>query len=151
MKAKLFVLAMLVCSISLIAGCKNEQHKGKSSDKIVLPQDIRNIITQKYPDATILDFDKEQNGSEVKIKDKGIQKEVWFGTNGEWISTEWDTRTEDVPVAIMAALLNSAYQQYKIKDIDAIEKTNGMFYVFELKLDNNEVKITFNADAQIVQ
>lgn len=151
MKTKLFVLAMLVCSISLIAGCKNEHHKGKSSDKIVLPQAIRNIITQKYPNATILDFDKEQNGSEVKIKDKGIQKEVCFGTNNEWVSTEWDTRTEDVPVAIMGALLNSAYQQYKIKDIDAVEKPTGMFYVFELKLDDNEVKITFDADAQVVE
>lgn len=151
MKKKLFVLTMLICSISLFAGCKNEKQKGKETSSIVLPKSIQSFLNTKYPDATVLDFDREQNGSEVKIKDKKIQKEIWFNTNDEWIRTEWDIRAKDVPVVIMGALEYSAYQQYTVKEVDVIEKPTGMYYVFDLKQDNNEVKITFDANGQIVK
>lgn len=151
MKKNLFLLAMLVFSVSLLAGCNNEKQKGKPVNEATLPKAIQDVLTAKYPDATILEYDQMKNGSEVKIKDKKIQKEVWFNTNEEWIRTEWDIRAEDVPVAIIGALEYSAYQQYKIKEVDVIEKPTGMYYVFDLKQDNNEVKITFDANGQIVK
>lgn len=149
MKGKLSVLAVLVCCISLFTGCNNNQKKVKNT--VEVPQAIQKILTQKYPDATVLEFDKEKSGPEVDIQDKGIRKEVLFNTNNEWIYTKWDIRAEDVPVVVMDELASSAYNQYKIEEVDAIEKPAGMFYVFELKMDNNEVKLTFDSKGQLIE
>lgn len=149
MKEKLSVLAILVCCISLFIGCSNNQKKVKST--VEVPKDIQSVLNQKYPDATVLEFDKEKNGPEVDIQDKGVRKEVLFNTNNEWIYTKWDIRPEDVPVAVMDELASSAYNQYKVKEVDAIEKPAGMFYVFELKQNNNEVKLTFDSEGQLIE
>lgn len=117
---------------------------------IQLSKEIQGFLDQKYPGATLLDIDKEKFGTEIDILDKNIHKEVKFDLSDAWISTEWEIHAKDVPVAIMDALATSQYNQYRIDDIDAIEKPAGMFYVFELEQDNNEVKITFNAEGQVV-
>ena len=116
-----------------------------------MPKAIQSFLNQKYPNATVLEFDKEKNGPEVDIKDKGIRKEVLFNANNEWVYTQWDIRPEDVPVVVMDELASSAYNQYKVEEADAIEKPAGMFYVFELKMDNNEVKLTFDAEGQLIE
>ena len=54
------------------------------------------------------------------------------------------------PAAIMDALQNSAYTQYKIEGITAIERPDGLFYDFELKQDNNEIHIILDSEAKIV-
>ena len=66
----------------------------------------------------------------------------------ELLETEISAR--DVPAAIMDALQNSAYNQYKIEDITAIERPDGLFYDFELKQDNNEIHIILDSEAKIV-
>ena len=140
MKEKLSVLAILVCCISLFIGCSNNQKK--VTNTVEVPKAIQSFLNQKYPNATVLEFDKEKNGPEVDIKDKGIRKEVLFNANNEWVYTQWDIRPE---------LASSAYNQYKVEEVDAVEKPAGMFYVFELKMDNNEVKLTFDAKGQLIE
>lgn len=147
MKGKLSVLAMLVCCLAILAACNN--NKNKENQSVQVPAAIKKIISQKYPDATILKFEKEQNGSEVEIKDKGFHKEVSFGANGEWIKTQWDLRAEDVPTLIMDGLTSSQYNQYTVEDVDAEENPNGTFYTFELKMNNNEIKLTFDSAGQL--
>lgn len=149
MKEKLSVLAILVCCISLFSGCND--HQKKVNKTVEIPQALQNFISTKYPQATVLKFDQEKKGTEVDIKDKDINKEVVFNDKNEWISTKWDTRPEDVPVVVMDELASSAYNQYKVLEVDAIEKPAGMFYTFELKMDNNEVKLTFDAEGQLVK
>ncbi len=111
MKEKLSVLAILVCCISLLAGCNN--HQKKVNQTVEVPQVFRNFISTKYPQATILKLDKEKSDTEK--------------------------------------LASSAYNQYKVLEVDAIEKPAGMFYVFELKQDNNKVKLTFDSEGQLIE
>lgn len=143
MNTKLFTFSLLVCSIWIFSGCREKQQKENQTTTI--PQAIQKAIEQKYPNATILSFEKEHNGSEVEIQDQGIKKEVQLGSNNEWISTMWSIRAEDVPVNIVYALENSAYNQYDIQEVDVIERPQGLFYTYELKQFNNEVKITFDS------
>ena len=48
MKEKLSVLAILVCCISLLAGCNN--HQKKVNQTVEVPQVFRNFISTKYPE-----------------------------------------------------------------------------------------------------
>lgn len=149
MKGKLSFLAILVCCIPLFIGCSNNQKQ--ATNTVEVPKAIQSFLNQKYPNATVLEFDKEKKGPEVDIREKGIRKEVIFNTNKEWVYTKWDIRPENVPVVVMDELASSAYNQYKVKEVDAIEKPAGMFYVFELKMDNNEVKLTFDSKGQLIE
>lgn len=59
MKEKLSVLAILVCCISLFIGCSNNQKK--VTNTVEVPKAIQSFLNQKYPNATVLEFDKEKN------------------------------------------------------------------------------------------
>ena len=149
MKTKLSVLLLYLCSLTLFAACSNNRQKQKTpAENVATP--IRNFLKQKYPAATILKSEKETNGTEVDIQEKSLHKEVWFDTKEQWVSTHWEISARDVPAAIMDALQNSAYNQYKIEDITAIERPDGLFYDFELKQDNNEIHIILDSEAKIV-
>ncbi|WP_456087345.1 PepSY-like domain-containing protein [Parabacteroides sp.] len=149
MKTKLSVLLLCLCSLTLFATCSNSPQKQKAAaENVAAP--IQNFLKHKYPAATILKSEKETNGTEVDIQEKNLHKEVWFDTKDQWVSTHWEISARDVPVAVMDALQSSAYNQYKVEDITAIERPDGLFYDFELKQDNNEIHVVLNSNAQIV-
>ena len=50
----------------------------------------------------------------------------------------------------MDAVFVAMPDQYKIEDITAIERPDGLFYDFELKQDNNEIHIILDSEAKIV-
>lgn len=149
MKVKLSVLAILVGCLFLLITCSDQQKKANKA--IDMPLVIQKALKEKYPKATVLDFEKENNGSEVDIQERGTRKEVFFDTNGKWLYTKWDIHPEKVPVVIMDELVSSIYKQYKVKEVNVIEKPTGTFYVFDLKHHNNEVKITFNSMGQVLE
>ena len=64
---------------------------------------------------------------------------------------KFDIHAEDVPVDIMDNLTNSAYHEYKIDEVTQIDKPSGTFYVFKLEHENNEVRLTFNSEAQLLK
>lgn len=130
----------------------NENGNGGNDNfqPIVIPQAITDIINEKYPGSTILDFDSEFSGIEVDILHNNIHKDLFFNTSNEWVYTEWDIYEANVPAIIMNALRASEYSNYRIDDIDFIEKPTGTFYVFDLEQGNNDIKMTFNAEGTIV-
>ena len=150
MKLKVSFTAVLFMSYCLFLTVGCQQKKQGSDDKSV-PQAIQKVIQIKYPGATITDYDKDAAGVEVDIKDKGVKKEVLLGKNNEWLSTKFDIHAEDVPVDIMDNLTNSAYHEYKIDEVTHIDKPSGTFYVFKLEHENNEVRLTFNSEAQLLK
>lgn len=148
LKASFTVILCISCYLFLAVGC---QQKKQGSDNKSIPQAIQKAIQTKYPGAIITDYDKDAAGVEVDIKDKGVKKEVLLSKNNEWLSTKFDIHAEDVPVGIMDNLTNSAYHEYKIDDVEQIDKPSGTFYVFKLEHENNEIRLTFNSEAQLLK
>ena len=138
MKLKVSFTAILFmsCCLFLTVGC---QQKKQGFDDKSVSQAIQKVIQIKYPGATITDYDKD------------VKKEVLLGKNNEWLSTKFDIHAEDVPVDIMDNLTNSAYHEYKIDEVTQIDKPSGTFYVFKLEHENNEVRLTFNSEAQLLK
>lgn len=114
-----------------------------------IPQAITDAIDEMYAGATVVDFDKEKNGFEVDILHNSIYKDVYFNAANEWISTEWDITEDKVPAIVMNALKASDYKNYRIEDIDQIEKPAGTFYLFELEQGDNDVEVTISAEGNI--
>ena len=116
---------------------------------VVIPQAISDAINEMYPGATVLEFDQEKNGFEVDILHNNIYKDVYFNTENQWVSTEWDITKDQVPAIVMNALQASEYKNYTIDDIDLIEKPEGTFYVFDLEQGDNDVEVTFDSEGNI--
>ena len=114
-----------------------------------IPQAITDAINEMYAGATIVDFDQEKNGFEVDILHNSVYKDVYFNAANEWISTEWDITEDKVPAIFMNALKASDYKNYRIEDIDQIEKPAGTFYLFELEQGDNDVEVTISAEGNI--
>lgn len=114
-----------------------------------IPQAITDAINEMYAGATIVDFDQEKNGFEVDILHNSVYKDVYFNAANEWISTEWDITEDKVPAIVMNALKASDYKNYRIEDIDQIEKPAGTFYLFELEQGDNDVEVTISAEGNI--
>lgn len=112
-------------------------------------QAITDAIDEMYAGATIVDFDQEKNGFEVDILHNSVYKDVYFNAANEWISTEWDITEDKVPAIVMNALKASDYKNYRIEDIDQIEKPAGTFYLFELEQGDNDVEVTISAEGNI--
>lgn len=149
MKTKLTTFALFLCCAFIFAACHNNSHK--KNDPSSLPPALQKVINQKYPGATLQDYDKDAGGYEVNLDDKNRRKEVLFSAAGEWLSTKWEIKANEVPPVIMDNLTNSAYADYKIKEIDCVERPNGLFYVFELEHDNNDIHLTFTSGGQPVR
>ncbi|WP_297906697.1 PepSY-like domain-containing protein [uncultured Parabacteroides sp.] len=147
-KASFTAILFMTCCLFMIVGC--QQKKQYPEDKPV-PQSIQKAILAKYPEATVTGYDKDNAGTEVNIKDKGVKKEVLLGKKDEWLSTKFDIHAEDVPVNIIDNLANSAYHEYRIVEVIQIDKPSGTFYVFKLEHENNEVNLTFNSEAQLLK
>ncbi|WP_289004543.1 PepSY-like domain-containing protein [uncultured Parabacteroides sp.] len=114
-----------------------------------IPQAITDAINEMYAGATVVDFDQEKNGFEVDILHNSIYKDVYFNAANEWVSTEWDITEDKVPAIVMNALKASDYKNYRIEDIDQIEKPAGTFYLFELEQGDNDVEVTISAEGNI--
>lgn len=117
---------------------------------LVIPEAIINKIKSLYPQAQFLEFEKKGTFIEIDIIDGKVHKEVLFNSNNEWISTEWDIRTSDVPTNVMNALKASEYKDYRIDDVEVLEKPEGLFYVFELESGKTEIYLTISAEGIIV-
>lgn len=115
----------------------------------VTPDAIKTFIANRYPGATILEIDTEARGIEVDILHETIHKDVWFNSDNQWMYTEWEIRSDQVPDIVMNALRSSQYASYQIDDIDVIEKPDGLFYEFELEQGDKEMTVTFSEDGTL--
>lgn len=119
-------------------------------EPLVISQAIIDKIKEMYPNAVFLEFDKEGAFIEIDIRDGNIHKEILFDSNNEWVSTTWEIRSSDVPEIVMNTLKSSEYGNYKIDEIDIVEKPDGKYYIFELESGNKEVHLTIKSDGTII-
>lgn len=113
------------------------------------PNTIESQIQEMYPDAWIIETDREHNRIEVDILHGNIGKEVLFDTNGNWLQTSWDVRINNLPEAI-TAYVNANFAGYRIDDADYYETPSGNFYKIEVERGEWEQNIFLDADGNLV-
>ena len=115
-------------------------------------ESIVNTIQKLYPTAQILEVEKEAEGIEVDILDKGIHKEVLLNGKNEWMYTQWDILASSLPVAVREAIANMGYTMNEVDDAEIIEHNNGTsYYKVELEKGEVEKEVYFTQDGQEVK
>lgn len=133
----------------LLKAIPDDDNNNNNFQPVVIPQAITDAINKMYPGATVLEFDSEKTGFEVDILHNNIYKDVYFNTSNEWQYSEWDIKEADIPTVVINAYKASDYKDYRIDDVDLIEKPAGISYVLELEKGNDDVKMTISSDGKI--
>lgn len=116
-----------------------------------LPAAVTDYIRQHYPQARLVDIERERNGIEVEILDGRTPRELIFSAAGEWLSTRTEVRQSEVPAAVLDALRASDYASWEIDDIDLILTPDGEWYEFDLEepRTDRETKLKIRPDGEI--
>lgn len=121
----------------------------------VVSDAIKDLIAKKYPDARIVEIEKEANGmTEVEIVDKNIRKEVLLNADGTWNSTVWDiskAHLENGGQAVLDAIA-AEYPGYVIDDVEFVEtatNTKGYFLI-ELEQGGKELKVKVTSEGELL-
>lgn len=111
---------------------------------------IKSFIQEKYPDAAIIDTDKDKAGLiEVEILHENIIKDVYFDSSFAWVYTKWDIAIASLPSAVRNAVAD-AYPAYTIDDADYIQSSTAECYKLELEIGNFEEVVYVTPDGEIV-
>ena len=136
------LLPILFISLAALWACDEEN--------IVVNNDIKSFIEQKYEGARILYAEQEFNGEiDVEIIHNNTKKEVKFNRKNNWISTTWDVAINDLPYAARESVINR-YPDYRIDDVDYIETPSGDRYKVEMEKGEWDKTLFVTADCEIL-
>lgn len=111
---------------------------------------IEEFIASKYPGARILDQDWDDGYLEVEIWHDGREKEVYFNGSEEWVWSQWDVRTSELPEAVKT-VLEAEFPDYRIDDAEFVETPGSEYYRIELEgRGDQEINVRIAPDGTIL-
>lgn len=118
----------LIVVLLLLIACDNDGMYGSQLNSTIVE-----FIQKEYRGAIIRSAEYDDNGLyEVEIKHDSRIKELYFGTNNNWVYTTWNVKISDIPPTIKNAI-SARYPGYRIDDADYIESVEKSYYKIELE------------------
>lgn len=125
-----------------------------------LPQTPENSIKawldEHYPDARIVEVDREDNGTEVEIINHGWKLEIIFNRASEWLytKTDYERKLDMIETEVMNTLRGLSYYTSD-RNIDDAERydtaKSGTFYAFEIETPRDDVKVYIALDGTLLE
>lgn len=112
--------------------------------------DVEKFIAQKYPGARITDRDKSDGYLEVEIWHDNKEKEVKFNGRNEWVRTEWEIRSNELPAAVTDAISKGGYSLGD-DEADVVETPSGKWYEVEVRKGREEYKLWIDESGKILR
>lgn len=147
MNIKLFtMIAATVCGMSFVS-CDDDDNINMSN----LPGAIQEEFSTKYPNAQIEEWEQKNGYSVVDFRWDGFEAEAWFGTDG-WVMTETDIPYQSLPEAVRTSFEASQYANWKIEDIDKVERLNTeTVYVIEVESGETEYDLYYSSNGILIK
>lgn len=111
--------------------------------------DVPAFIENKYPGARIIETDYDDGKVEIDIIHDSREKNVYLNKSGEWLYTEWDVLTTELPDAVLSTV-RSNYSDYVIEDIDYVESPTQDHYKIDLEKGNKDRIVRITAAGNII-
>ena len=123
---------------------------GEPGTKPVISDAVRAFIKEKYPNAVVEDYGCNVNGMfEVDIVDGGIEKELYFDSDDNWVQTNWDVPASLLPVEVSESIAVN-FPDFRIDDTEYIERPEIVFYEIELEKGGAEHVVYIAPDGTII-
>lgn len=134
----------------------NDDGNGDGNNESLLPDvpadmmaAVKEFVRKNYPEARIIEVERENGRIEVDIIHEKQNKEIVFSTGYEWISTSWDVQA--LPVKVTDAIAASQYSGYRVDDAEYVETPAGSYYLIELEQGDKEVKVKINEEGEFIE
>lgn len=145
MKLRFLVLAVILGSLSLFACSDDDNYKPD--------QTVKEAFEAKFPAATRVSWEKKGIYRVADFRENNKEMTAWFDATGNWYMTETDLNTiNELPEAVKTAFLQSKYAEWKIDDIDMLErKDSETLYIIEIESGDQEVDLYYSADGILIK
>ncbi len=146
-------LFWIFAAVMLFAGCNDDDDNSvQKMDPSELPMQTKSFVETAYPSARIVDIEVEHGIIEMEIIDNGVERELYFTLDGEWLRTTTDILRADLPQAVLTAVAGTEYASWTIDDIDWVQTPSGEWYLLELDKpkSNREVNLKITATGEIL-
>ena len=111
---------------------------------------IESAVQNLYEGARIIEIDREYNKIEVDIVHNQIGKEITFDTQLNWLYTQWDVWSRNLP-EIIQGYIQSNYTNAWIDDAEYYETPNGNYYEVDIERHGDrDIDLWFDADGNPV-
>lgn len=115
-----------------------------------IPAGIESKVKAMYPNAVIIEMDRDNGNIEVDIIDQNIGKEVVFNSANEWIYTSWEIRPNTLPY-VVKAVITTNYPDYEIDDVDFYETPAGNYYDIEVEKGDKDLHVKVSERGEILK
>lgn len=136
---------MLLLSISMSACAQKIK-------EIEVPQPVKTAFTTKFPQATAVKWELEDGKEyEAEFKENGKERSATFSLTGQWMETETEIKTAELPAAVTQAIATS-FAGSKVEEAETVETPDrGTFYEVELEKGEQPLEVQFAADGTVLK
>jgi hypothetical protein len=135
--------------ISMLSVVMSTQAQNLKANEI--PENVRLAFSNKFPDVKKVKWSKENaNEFEGEYKINGIEKSSNFDKDGQWLVTETEIKSEQLPVAVMA-VIKKDFSDFKIEEAEKAETaSNQLFYEVTLEKKESNLEVKFSPEGKII-
>lgn len=114
-----------------------------------VPQNVKTALQQKFPEAQNISWVKEGGREwEAEFKMNGTDYSANFDTSGNWKETEKEIEQAAMPPEVKNALEQN-YPNASVKEVFKIEKSEGIFYEFEIQNNGEGTEVVMDSQGNI--
>ena len=147
-RINLFAIAIL--AIFALSSCEKYDDYGEMMMLRSNSANIQAAVVELYPQARIIEMDKDRKTIEVDIIDSNnIKRDVYFDLSFRWLRTETDIRRDALPAEVTARIA-SEYVGWYIDSTKLIDTPQGSYYLVEIDKGEREKDIKIDATGNIL-
>lgn len=133
----------------VLAGASVIAAQAQDVDTKDVPAAVKTALSQKYANATDLEWEKHGNNYEADFDIDRIDHAAMIDPSGKVLMTRRDIMKNDLPQAITSAIAQQ-YKSMRLDDMELVEKDGKKYYQVELDQQGQDKKVVFSADGKEV-
>lgn len=145
---RVYLLAISIFTLLSLISCEKYDDYG---DMMLRSNanDIQAAVVKIYPQARIVEMDKDRQTIEVDIIDNNIKRNVYLDLSFNWLRTETEIRRDALPIEA-ANRLASEYANWVIDSVKLVDTPQGSYYLVELDKGERDKNVKIDASGNIL-
>jgi hypothetical protein len=144
----LFVCAVIIIAVSCSEKEIEETPELAETTSSVI-DNIKAAFAEKYPNATEVEWEQEDDGWEVEFELDGVEYEAEYDIEGEWIKTEHEVSETELPEMIQNTI-DGEYTAYAIMGVEKYETRENIYYEVKLRKGGDIEEAKFYPNGKIM-
>lgn len=144
---KKILFTAVISAFLLNCNCQEK----KEDKQVIVPELVKKSFAAKYPTATKVEWDVEENGEfEAEFDLNKSEMSVLYNANGDLLETEIEINESELPQSVKAALAKD-FAGYELDEFEKTDAKGLVTYEIEAKKDKKEFELVFDASGKLIK